>query len=314
MTVRCCIAVTAGVHLRMLKKILALTCISCCLLLSRPAAADEMDVIENDQIVVEYEKSLQAVAGELIRIYPSVKKELEDTFQSEINFRPAVRLIRERKTFQDAAVSRLIVAVAVSGRDLIVIDNSKMKTDPFSLEVTLKHELCHLVLHHITKEGSLPRWFNEGVSQWVSGGITDIIMGENKDLLKQATLSGRLIRLRDLAYRFPEDDEGLLLAYQESKSITDYIDKEFGPDSIKQIVHYLKSGDDIDTAVLRALSIPVYELEEKWHADLRKRFTWFTYLSSHLYQVLFSLTALASIYGFIAFLIRKRKYKDEEEE
>ena len=204
--------------------------------------------------------------------------------------------------------------MCLQAQDLIVIDNSKMKTNPFTLEVTLKHELCHLFLHHMIKEGNLPRWFNEGVSQWASGGIAEIIMGENKDLLKQAAVSGRFIRIHDLTEKFPGDKKGLLLAYQESKSIVEFIDKEFGPEGIIQIMGRLKDGDSIDTAVLEALSIPVYELEKRWHSYLRKKFTWFTYVSSHIYQVLFSLAALASIYGFIMFFIRKRAYKDEEEE
>jgi hypothetical protein len=286
---------------------------SCLFISCGPAFAVEKNIIKNDQVIVQYEKPLRTVAEEIIRIYPSVKQELENTFNSGINFRPTVRIMKGSKTFQSSAGNNLVVAVAISENDLIIIDNSKMKSHPFSLEVTLKHELSHLFLHHLVKEGNLPKWFNEGISQWVSSGMTEIIMGENKDLLKQATLSGRFIRLRDLAYGFPEDEKYLLLAYQESKSIVDFIDNEFGPDGIIRILTYLKSGNNIDAAVLKALSIPVYELEKKWHTYLRNKYTWFTYLSSHLYQVLFSLAALASIYGFIMFFIRKKRYQDEEE-
>ena len=280
----------------------------------KPIYAIETNILRKDGVIVQYEKSLQTVAKEIIRIYPGVKRELEKTFGYEIGFRPTIILIKERKYFQKMVGNDLVVAIAVPQDNLIVIDNSKMKTDPFTLETTLKHELCHLLLYHYTEGGNLPKWLNEGISQWVSGGMSEMIMGENKDLLKQATLSGRFIPINNLATRFPNNDKNLMLAYQESRSLVDYIDREFGPGGILQILRHLKSGDEVDTAILKGLSISPEELESKWHNFLRKKFTWFTYLSSHLYQILFFLAALIMVYGFIQFIIQKRAYKDEEED
>ncbi len=295
-------------------KSFALIFIACILVFSSPVSAIEREIAQNDQVIVQYEKPLQAVADEIIRLYPSVKKELELTFQSSIDFKPVVWIIKDRNAFQKTIGNELAVAVAISAKNLIIIDNSRMKTHPFSLEVTLKHELCHLFLHRFVLKGNLPRWFNEGVSQWASGGISEIIMGENRDLLKQSVLSGRLIRIHELEQRFPGDKKGFRLAYQESLSIVEYIDKEFGADGIRQIMNYLKEGHSIDAAIRKALSIPLYELESSWHESLRKKYTWFTYLSSHLYQILFSFAAFVLIYGFIKLMIRRRAYRDEEED
>jgi hypothetical protein len=245
-----------------------------------------------------------------MEIYPAVRAELEKTFEWKIDFRPKVVLVKELKTFKGMGGSDLIVAFAISKGNVIVIDNSKMKTHPFTMEVTLKHELCHLLLHHYIRGGNLPRWLNEGISQWVSGGITEIIIGENKDLLKQATLSGRFIRINELTERFPQDEKSLQLAYQESRSFVDYIYGEFGSGGILRILNHLRDGNKIDAAILESVSIPVDELENRWHDRLRKKFTWFTYLSNHLYQILFSLSAVILIYGFIRLLIRKKAYKD----
>ena len=66
------------------------------------------------------------------------------------------------------------------------------------------------------------------------------------------------------------------------------------------------SQKNINTAIREGVSISVYELENRWHARLRTKYTWFTYLSGNLYQILFSLSALVLIYGFIRLLIRKR--------
>ena len=48
--------------------------------------------------------------------------------------------------------------------------------------------------------------------------------------------------------------------------------------------------------------------------SLRKKYTWFTYLSSHIYQILFSFGAVVLIYGFIKLMVKRRAYRDEEEE
>ncbi|HDH53713.1 MAG TPA: hypothetical protein ENH24_04435, partial [Nitrospirae bacterium] len=155
--------------------------------------AIDTNIVQKNGIIVQYEKSLQAVAKEITRIYPAVKGELEKTFETEIEFRPTVILIDDSNDFRKMVGNNLVVAIAVPRNNLIVIDNSKMKTGPFTLEITLKHELCHLLLYHYTGGGNPPKWLNEGISQWVTGGISEMIMGENKGLLKQATLSGRFI-------------------------------------------------------------------------------------------------------------------------
>ncbi len=282
--------------------------------LSGPVCAAETDIIENNEVIVQYERPLLTTAKHIMEIYPAVKAELEKTFDWKMDFRPKIVLVKDGKTFKGMGGRDLIVAFAVSKENLIVIDNSKMRTHPFTMEVTLKHELCHLLLHQYVRGGDLPRWLNEGISQWVSGAITEIIIGEDKDLLKQATLSGRFIRINDLEAQFPRDKKSLQLAYQESKSFVDYIDGEFGSNGILRILNLLRDGNEIDAAIFEGVSVSLYKLEKRWHERLRKKYTWFTYLSSHLYQILFSLAALVLTYGFIRLLIRKRAYKDEEEE
>lgn len=271
-------------------------------------------VFENEEVVVQFEKPLENAAKEVADIYSAVKVELENTFKWRLDFRPTVILIKDSKTFQKIVESGFVVAVAVPQKNLIVINNSKMNVHPFTLEITLKHELCHLMLHHHISEGNLPKWLNEGIAQWSSGGVAEIIMGESRDVLKQASLSGEFISLRGLTDKFPEDERAVLLAYEESKSIVEYIIREFGASGLLQVLSYLRDGDDIDTAIFKGLSLPLHELENRWHDYLRKRTTWFIYFSNNLYNVLFFLAGLILTYGFIRFLLKKKAYKDEGED
>ena len=269
--------------------------------------------IRSDDVMVRFEKPLKDVATTVMRTYPAIKHELEKKLRLEIDFAPTIILIRDADSFQKVAGNRLVVAVALSKDNLIVIDNSKMKTHPFSLGVTLKHELSHLALHDYAGKGNLPRWLNEGIAQWASDGIADIVIGEDRDILKKATLSGRYIPMSSLASEFPAETHLLRLAYEESKSFVAYIIKEYGVEGVMRILDHVRKGDQADAAVTKGLSVSLYELEERWHSYLKRRTTWFTYFSSHIYEILFAFAALFLTYGFIQFLIRKKAYKDEEE-
>ncbi len=278
------------------------------------AADDTTITINNRHVTVQFEKPLTKVAETVITLYPEIKSEIEKTFQADISFIPTIRLIKDRGSFQNMIHSGPVVAVAISKDNLIIIDNSKMKTRPFSLATTLKHELCHLFLHQYVENGELPRWLNEGICQNISDGIAEIMIGENKNLLKQAVLSGRLLPMNSLERRFPPEDRPLLLAYEQSKSFVEYIESKFGNESTVHILNYLREGHDIAASIQLALSVPFGDLEKDWKNKLKRNITWLTYLSSNIYQILFVMASLFMVYGFIRFWIRKRNYKDDDDD
>jgi hypothetical protein len=106
----------------------------------------------------------------------------------------------------------------------------------------------------------------------------------------------------------------MLLAYEESKSFVTHIVSRFGKEGVLSVLEHMKKGESVDTAILSALSTPLDTLEEQWHNSLRKKMTWFTHLSYYLYEILFALMALISIYAFIKITVRKRAYMAEDTE
>ena len=297
-----------------LKKIVPFSLFTIFILLLNPLYADTPLSLQNKEVIVLFEKPLQPAAKEALEIYPVIKKSLEKTLGWRVNFRPTVILIKNSETFQRIAGTDLIVGFAVPRKNLIVIDYSKMNMHPFTIEVTLKHELCHLLLHNYIKKENLPRWLDEGIAQWMSDGIAEIIMDQKRSVLNEASLTGNYIRIRALTEGFPGDKRSLFLAYEESKSLVEYIINKFGIDAILTILEHLKDGEEVDAAILKVLTISLDELERGWHNHLKKRITWFTYLANNLNEILFFLAALIMIYGFIRHLIKKRAYKYEEED
>ncbi|NIO04760.1 MAG: hypothetical protein GTN74_09140 [Proteobacteria bacterium] len=280
----------------------------------QPGYGGDTSMIETDEAMVLFEEGLGEVAKDVVDLQLRLKVELEESLGWKLNVRPTILLVRDRERFERMAGSRHVVAYAIPQRNLIVIDYSKMNTRPFSLRAVLKHELCHLLLHRHIEGGNLPKWLDEGVSQWVSEGIAEIIMDEKRSALNEAILSGNYIGLDALRDRFPEERRSLILAYEESQSFVDFITSQFGRNAILDILARLKQGKSVEMAVQESLSVPLDELEGRWHRYLEKRTTWFTYLTRNLYVILFFLAALITIWGFIRVLMKKRRYPDEPNE
>ena len=273
----------------------------------------EISTIQTKDFTVSYEERLANVAAEVAQVYPVVSQELIETLKWETDFRPKIILTGDRDAFRKIVGMDIITAFALPDRDLIVVDTSRVYTKPFTLRSTLKHELCHLLLHRNIDSRLLPRWIDEGVCQWASGGVAELMSDDGGRILTKAAVSDRLISIRELA-RFPMDEPSLILAYEESKNIVEYIVRDFGKIELVQILENLKEGDTIGESIQKSLGLPLSELESKWHSSLKRKYTWFTYLSANLYTIIFVLAALITVYGFIRLIQKKRAYKDDEEE
>jgi hypothetical protein len=273
-----------------------------------------LNVLEKQDVTLLYEDSLRGGAEEAAGLYPGVKRSLEAKLALHVTFTPSVLLVKHPGTFRRMVGSDLMVAFAVPEKHLMVIDYSRMNVSPFSLAVTMKHELCHLLVHHYLRGRKIPKWFDEGIAQWVSEGIGEIILDRKRPALNEAVLSGKIIPMKALSEFFPGDPETLPLAYEQSQSLVTYMIERYGPESILNILKGLKEGNPWEDAVWRSLGVSVLDLEYGWHGDLKKKLTWFTYVVNNLYEILFFLAALAAVIGFVRAYLRKRAYMREQEE
>lgn len=269
------------------------------------------EVLENDDTVVVYEPPLNEAARTVLRIFPHLRQELAENLGWRLNVKPRIVLIKANQTFQKISRNDLIVAFAVPDQNLIVIDYSRMAKRPFNLSTTLKHEMCHLLLHeHITGD-NLPKWFDEGVCQWVSDGIGEIFIDKGWSGLDAAVMANQTFRLSQIANRFPGQKAGLMLAYEQSKSIVFYIDRQYGKQTILNILNDLRNGESIEAAVAQNMDLDLYQLEEEWLQHLESTPRWLVFLANNIYAILFFAAALLSIVGFIRVIIRRRAYTDE---
>ncbi|MFH1489282.1 MAG: peptidase MA family metallohydrolase [Pseudomonadota bacterium] len=280
-------------------------------LLAENVCAAQPPPLETREVRIFFENGIRPAAEETADIFPLVKKDLEHKLGWTVNFKPTVLLMKEGAAFRKWVDTDLIVAAAFPQKNLIVIDYSRMKTHPFTIDITLKHELCHLLLHHVIGSRNLPRWLDEGIAQWVSGGFSELITNTKSNMLPGAVLSGRMIDIRNLAGGFPTDRQSLFLAYEESKSFVEYLISEFGIAGLRSLLENLREGFAWPEAMERSFSMSLDDCLRAWRSQLEKRITWFIYLSHHLYEVLFFIAALVMIYGFIKAYKKKRAYIDD---
>jgi hypothetical protein len=281
------------------------------------AADPPTAILQNEDIIVVYEPPLKNAAGEILQVFPVLKQELEEIFAWHLDIKPQVVLINSNQTFKKLAGNALIVAFAVPARNLIVIDYSKMKTRPFNLHTTFKHELCHLLLHRHVSGSNLARWLDEGVCQLVSDGIGEILIDKSWSGLDAAVMAGRTLRLSRLTERFPRDKASLMLAYEQSKSVVTYIDRQYGSNAVLNILEDLKNGEALETAISQRLSLSIAELESQWHSHLESPPRWLFFLASHIYAIIFFLAAVLTVVGYIRHMRRKKaiyeKWEEEDE-
>lgn len=281
---------------------------------SSTVSALESGHLKGPGIIIQYELPLENAAGKIADTYLEIKSEIEGKLATHIIFVPTVVLIHQHAVFRKMVMDDLTTAFALPGKNLIVMDYSKLDRTPYDLLDTMKHEVCHLLLHQDIAGQIIPRWLDEGVCQWVSGGVADIINPETKDILRQAVLSDALIPLRDLTSRFPQQSRGIILAYLESKSFVEFIVSEFGSNKLVAILQSMQKGIQVEQAVHENLSVTLDALEAQWRQNLKRKYSWPTYIADHFIWILFFAASLATFIGYLRFRRRLKNYRDEEEE
>ncbi len=285
----------------------------CFLVLASSSAAVELEMYRGPEITVRYQAPLSGPAERISGHYKKAKTDVETMLGLRLKVDPAVVLIRDTQVFQEMARNRLVTAFAMPEKELIIIDYSRMDRIPFDLEDTLKHELSHILLHQQVPSSVLPKWFDEGLSQWASGGIADILQNGEKDVLRQAVLSSRLIPLAELSMIFPDTPEGLMLAYEESRSFVEFIVHQYGEEKLRLILQGLEHQKTIEQAVYEVLGVRLETLEQMWKKGLSREDSWISYAADHMSWVLFFLAALLTVAGFCLVKRRMTNYRDEEE-
>lgn len=270
--------------------------------------------LDRADVTIRFEIPLKAAANDLANEMPLIKADLEALFGWKLYQRPTVVMIQNRKAFRQMAGHPLIAAFAVPADNLIVIDFGRLNRRMGRGKSLLKHEMVHLLLHAHILGNRLPRWLEEGVAQWASDGVADLMEEPRTALLTEAILSGTVLPLAELYDNFPADNRALMLAYAQSRSLVVFIAENYGTDKILKILELLKEGSGIDASVHRSLSVSIPDLEQQWISSQERPTAILAMLAGYLYEILFLSAAILTVVGFIRFRIKKHRYRDEDDD
>ncbi len=136
-----------------------------------------------------------------------------------------------------------------------IIDGDKRQT--FIKEGPMAHEFAHLLIDYIT-HGNYPRWYTEGVAQFVEKNITGFEFFNPAKYNYQSVTYYDFITLES---RFDELDPGI--AYGECLQAVELIAEKYGEDKVFSILDYLGQGKSMSQSFKKATgqSLESFEYE-----------------------------------------------------
>jgi hypothetical protein len=289
-----------------------LVCILVLSLSALPASGGEpLHVLEGNGLAIHYDPSLRKAAQEVMAIYPALENELWRLFDWRPEPRPLI-LITEGKepSFGVDWEKTPISAFALPDNHLVVLHWGRVGRDPLRLHDVLKHEMCHILLHQRIRT-SLPRWLDEGVCQWASDGISELLADPRPSRVSEAASAGTLLPLHQLERAFPIGEDDLILSYEESKGFVVYLVNRFGKSGLMGVLKLAAEGYTVRDGLLRVTAETLYALEQDWQTSLKGRALWFVKISHYLYEILFVVMALLVVWGFVRQVLKKRAYRDD---
>jgi hypothetical protein len=277
------------------------------------ARAENRLFFQDENLVVIGENRLESEAAHIVQIYPGARSDIERILGWGLLSRPRVYLTANREDFEKISGSPFVSALAIPSEHIILIHISSATSKAYVLSETFKHELCHLLLHDHISESNLPRWLDEGICQWISGTLGELLRAEGTTI-SRIEMARRLIPLNRLAVSFPRDRESLFLAYEEGRSFVEYVAAHYGTESILRILRRLKEGDSIEAAFPSALSKSFGEVQAEWIDDLQSRSEWLIWMTQNLYEIIFFGMAVLTVFAAIRLRgrVRKAKFSDED--
>lgn len=275
-----------------------------------PAAA--LQTLETPDVAVLYD-SAAADAREIPGLYGQVHEELGRTLGLRLSYRPAVLLAEGEDPDRSPGGAFHFVAYAQPAEGLIVLHLTRMRAFSLPLSPVLKHELCHLILHDATGGGNLPRWLDEGVAQWVSGGISEMVAPRRPYFLPGAVLMGWDVPLERLDPLFHGNERDILYAYEKSLSVAEFLVNKGGAGSLSRLLRRMSRGETVQEALRSGYGMSLDDIERSWRRHISGVTGWLFYLSRYLYEILFFLGALAAVFGFLRYRRKIKSWRELED-
>lgn len=294
---------------------MATAILAACALVAAATASDATDwrAIEVEACDVRYHRGHAALARQVARSTGAILTRLNTDLGLALR-----RSVRVWLTATDEEYRRRVgvgapawsSAMALLDRGEVVVRAERLGAAlPGTLTETLRHELCHLVLHEAERgfEQGLPLWFHEGVATYLSGARH---FQDGRPFILAAA-QGALIPLRRLRSGFPRRRDAARLAYLQSEDFIAFVVGEHSRSSLRWWLDAYRRTGDFEAAAREALGESLASLEHRWRERYRARFPWLRILWEA--TTLFGALAMATVLVYLVRRARARRIRLEWE-
>lgn len=130
---------------------------------------------------------------------------------------------------------------------------------------TASHEVMHILTHRAGDSifRRVPSWLGEGLSE-----LANLEPGESYDrFLDFAIANDRLLPITSMS-TLPGDPTDVIIFYGQARSIVQHMVREYGTDSMRDLMAAMKEGDTVDDAIQDVYGLSRVELENEWRNTL----------------------------------------------
>ncbi|MFN4152555.1 MAG: peptidase MA family metallohydrolase [Candidatus Sericytochromatia bacterium] len=263
---------------------------------------------------VDYNKNPQ-LSNTINNLSLKSSEELKSWFDNKFDNKINISVLNDKdfnKIIGNGKIS--IDGFAVSEQDLIVLKESALvgKTTE-DIRRLLKHEISHIFLATTFKNFSydkFPRWLNEGLSQFLSDGGSEIYSYSYQNSLQSAFITGNLIPFSSLVYYFPSDKDNFSLAYAQSISFIEFLVKKFGQDKLKVLLGELDKNDSFYKSFENVYKENFFLVENLWKNENKSsQYTLDYYFATHINSIIDALMVFVFFLTFIVAFFRNKKRK-----
>lgn len=156
---------------------------------------------------------------------------------------------------------------ALLGRSQVHIVLGEVWRTGSSLAGVVTHELVHELLDQWAGPHGMrvPRWFHEGMAQYLAG---DTYLGASEEDLVWRLSARSMPSLQSLAVHFPSQRDDLKAAYAISYSYVAWLARGYGVPALLAMVSAIDRDVTLEGALVGATHLTTLQLEDAWRAYL----------------------------------------------
>jgi predicted Zn-dependent protease len=236
---------------------------------------DKFTTLQDDSFTLRMETDESRLYGaEVLELLHRAKKTLGKKYGLALKDRITVEVFPNEddfavRTFGMPAVSGYLGVCF--GRVITANSPASRRENPSNWEAVLWHEFCHVVTLELTRN-KIPRWLSEGISVYEELQ-ENAAWGQRMDpRYREHILNDGLTPLGELSSAFmrPESGWHLQFAYFESALAVDFLVRNYGEESLREVLGDLKAGLPINVALDRRCdALP--ELETRFAAFAKEQ-------------------------------------------